>query len=396
MAVWDPSQGAFPTGGGGYYPGGNAPQGAAPTTPPPVDGAGTTMPSDQTQTGTIGGGETIGGPVPGTFGGPGGYTPAPSGYDPNVGYSPPSYGASGGGGGGGGSLVGGSSGGYAYGGGLQQYPAGGSTPSLFDPSNPSYGQFNNSTGAGSSGGARSLGGTTSGTPSYGQTGGGINPGGPGDWIGNATPYAGGPSSQFGNAGYQPGTPNQQNALTMSGFQQGGIGAAPQTAYNQYQSMVANPTSMTDNPAYQAIMNASLQATQRAALAHGGNGGGTQAAELAQTGAAVAGQYIPQMAQMYQGAAQQELGNWNTQQQTNLAAGQLGNNMYGTQGQVNLGQGNLANNMYQNTANNQFNRGIAYTNAQMQNANTGSAQLAYAQNQPANQYFQNQLTMSGMG
>lgn len=262
------------------------------------------------------------------------------------------YAASGGGSGGG---VTGGGGGYAPGQGLQQYPA--SNNGYPAPGAPGTlegfkGDF--------SGGGQPLGSTVKGTPTYSQTGGGFNPNSNAYTI--AKPYDSGP----------------QNMMTMAGFKSGGAGAMPQTAYNQYQNMLSNPTDMTANPAYKAIMDASLQATQRAQLAHGGNGGGTMMAELAKTGAGVAGQYLPQMAQMYQGGAQQEAGNWNLQNQNNLQYGNLGNNMWS------------------NAANNQFNMGTAYSNLAQGAQNTQTAAMAQAQMQPANQYFQNQLTMSGMG
>lgn len=315
----------------------------------------------------------------GTFGGYGdngfGSTPAPSGYDPN--FSPSPYGspgqvgannAAGGGGGGGGYGMGGgssySTGGSGYwapGGGLQQYP---------DSSN-TYGQSNMGGGSagiggpaarGGGGANQPLGSTVQGAPNVGQTGGGFDPASPRNPFNQAQPWQGGP----------------QGMMTMAGFKSGGTGPMPNQAYNRYQGMLADPTSMSANPAYKAIMDASLQATQRAQLARGGNGGGTMAAELARTGAGVAGQYLPQMAQMYQGGAQQEAGNWALQNQSNL------------------GYGNLGNNMWSNAANNQYLLGNAY--GQMQNgaANTQGAALAQAQMQPANAYFQNQLTMSGLG
>ncbi len=322
--------------------------------------------------------------------------------------------------------------------------------------------------------------------------------------GSMNPYQGGPQGYLTMSGFNGQQSPLGQSLGTAGFQRGGIGGPQTQAYNQYQGMLADPTSMSANPAYKAIMDASLQATQRSSLAQGGNGGGTMAAELAKTGAAVAGQYLPQMANMYQQGAQQEIGNWQAQNQANqnagalgtsmyggqnqanLGYGQLGSNLYGTAGnqavqagdiglrgynsgvnalgagaaqqsqnyglenqanlgygnlganiygtqnqanigagnigsnlfgqtnnanlglgnmgvnaygvqnQANLGYGNLANNMWTNAANNQYNLGSAYGNMQMNGANTQSAALAQAQMSPANNYFQNQLTMQGMG
>jgi hypothetical protein len=216
-------------------------------------------------------------------------------------------------------------------------------------------------------------------------------------------------------------------MTMAGFQGGQMQGPDTQAYNQYQGMLADPTSMTANPAYKAIMDAATQATQRQGLARGGNGGGTILAELAKTGAGVAGQYLPQMASMYQQGAQQEIGNWQTQAEQNLGAGQLGAGLYGTAGnqalgfgnqagqmynqgmgqlgnaaqlggqlygiqnQANLGYGNLANNMWANQAQDQYNRTIGYGNMQNDAVGQAGPARAYGQMSPTMQYYQNQLT-----
>ena len=275
-----------------------------------------------------------------------------------------------------------------------------------------------------------LGGTQSGSPAIGQMGGGFDPNSPINPFNQAQAYQGGPQSFFpqtgfqpgqqytpgqfmGQTGFQPGNTDPTQYLTMAGMQQGGIGGPDTQAYNRYQSFLENPGDvMGNNPAYQAIMDAATQATQRQQLARGGNGGGTILAELAKTGAGVAGQFMPTLANMYQGGAQQEIGNWQAQNQANLGAGNLGQGLFGTanvanlgygnlglgmstQGNAaNLGYGNLANNMWNNAAQDQYNRAMAY--GQMQNgaANTQSAALAKAQMNPANQYFMNQLTMQG--
>ncbi|HEY6022455.1 MAG TPA: hypothetical protein VIY48_22115 [Candidatus Paceibacterota bacterium] len=162
---------------------------------------------------------------------------------------------------------------------------------------------------------------------------------------SSNPYQGGPQNYLTMSGFNPQQAGLNPSMGAAGFKQGGIGGPDQTAYNRYQGMLSDPTSMSANPAYKAIMDASLQATQRAGLAQGGNGGGTLAAELAKTGASVAGQYLPQMANMYQQGAQQEIGNWGAQNQANLQAGGLGASLYGQQNQANLGYGQLGGNLY---------------------------------------------------
>ncbi len=197
------------------------------------------------------------------------------------------------------------------------------------------------------------GGGRPGQPGQGQSNSQIpqapNTGPPGNKITSSAPWAGGP----------------QGYMKQTGFKQGGVGDMPTMANNLYGNFLQNPGDvMGNNPAYKAIMDASLQATQRAQLAHGGNGGGTMAAELAKTGAGVAGQFMGQLGNMYQGGSQTEADRWNTQSRGNLAAGQLGGNLW------------------QGAAADQFNRGVAYTNAQT-NANTEAGRGAWANQQNQN-------------
>lgn len=361
--------------------------------------------------------------------------------------------AGGGGGGGmGGGSSGSVGGGYAPGQGLQQYPDSSNTynQSTMGTGGANGGQL--APGTSKVGGNQPLGSTTQGTPSYGQTGGGFNPnsnaytiaqpygGGPQTMMGQTGFQGGGagtPSSQYGSTGFKQAGPmdqsmtnqyqgmmqnpmqglqtaqsNQnpyqggpQNYLTMSGFngqqaglnpslstagfQQGGIGGAPQAANQQYQNMLSNPTDMTANPAYKAIMDAATQATERTGLARGGNGGGTLQAELAKTGASVAGQYLPQMASMYNQGAQQETGNWNTQNQANLQAGGLGGSLYGSQNQANLGYGNLGGSLYGTSGN----QAIGFGNQALQGYNTGVQNLGQgAQQQGTNYGLQSQANL----
>ena len=206
---------------------------------------------------------------------------------------------------------------------------------------------------------------------------------------SSNPYQGGPQNYLTMSGFNGQQAGLNPSLSTAGFQQGGIGSAPQTSNQQYQNMLSNPTDMTANPAYKAIMDAATQATERTGLARGGNGGGTLQAELAKTGASVAGQYLPQMANMYQGGAQQETANWGAQNQANLQAGNLGGNLYGSQNQANLGYGNLGGSLYGTSGN----QALGFGNQALTGYGQGVTQLGQgAQQQTQNYQAQNQANL----
>ena len=169
-------------------------------------------------------------------------------------------------------------------------------------------------------GGGAMGQSTQGAPGYRMGGGSTasavqnqGPGGAGNFLNSTQPYG-----------------DINKYLTMAGFKQGGAGTPPTDLYSLYAQFLKDPTSMTANPMYKAMMDASTQATDRKMSAGGYNGSGNILAELQKTGMGVAGAYLPQMADMYRGGANTEMANWLGQVQGNTAEGNLGVNMYNSQ------------------------------------------------------------------
>ena len=125
------------------------------------------------------------------------------------------------------------------------------------------------------------------------------------------PYAGGASSYVQNA-------------------QGQNGVMPTTLMDQYKAFLTGPDGMLNSPMFQAIKDQGLQATERAQLARGGNGGGGLQQELQKTGTGLAANYLTNLSDIYKGGAVTESGRYGVQASANQGAGQLGLSQYGAE------------------------------------------------------------------
>lgn len=107
----------------------------------------------------------------------------------------------------------------------------------------------------------------------------------------------------------------------------GAGAMPTTMRDIYSAFIQDPSSMNSNPMYKNMMEAGLQAAERGARSRGFSGSGNLLTELQDRGTGIAGQFLPQMANMYQGAASNEASRWGTENQGKLAGSQFGLNQW---------------------------------------------------------------------
>lgn len=272
----------------------------------------------------------------------------PASYSPT--YSQPSFG-------GGGSFGGGNS----YGLPTVRGSAGGATSGNAGPVN--YGSGGGGGGGGAMGGstssgqsARSINDAATLASLRASSGGGD--GGSNGTFGGSRSIVAGPVPDVGQMAqpFMGGPP---------GFGKGGAvgaGAMPTAMRDIYANFIKDPSSMESNPMYKSMMQAGLQAAERRARGRGFSGSGNLLTELQNRGAAIAGQFLPSMANMYQSAASNEANRWGMENQGNLAAGQFGLNQW------------------QAAANDQLNRASA-------NYGAGQDQTAMIRNLQTQQQFQ---------
>ena len=204
-----------------------------------------------------------------------------------------------------GSAPGSAGGGAGAGGGMSNGFSGGSSATqINDAAHQAALRAQNGGAGGGSGGTGAGGTPVSSSIQYGQ-----NP----DVGAMANPYGAGGSFQA------PSPPGMPQKTPM-----------PQTMMNQYQNFMADPSSMNSNPMLKSMMDSGLKASERAMAARGFNGSGNMATELQERGMGIAGQFLPTMANMYQGGAQTEANRWNMQNQGDIQSGQLGLNTWQAQ------------------------------------------------------------------
>ncbi len=133
-----------------------------------------------------------------------------------------------------------------------------------------------------------------------------------------------PGDYMTNAGWKPLDQTQlaQDASNWAGFKQGGIGEMPHDLYDTYANLLKNPDDLAKNPAYAAYNQQGQQAAERALQARGMNYSGNIVQQLQQDSAGRWAQYFPSIAQTYNQGAGMEAGRWQTQNQQNMAAGNL--------------------------------------------------------------------------
>lgn len=108
------------------------------------------------------------------------------------------------------------------------------------------------------------------------------------------------------------------------------GVMPTSLMDQYKAFLTGPDGMLNSPMFQAIKDQGLQATERAQLARGNNGGGGMAQELQKTGTGAAANYLTNLSDIYKGGAVTESGRYGVQSSANQGAGQLGLQQYGAE------------------------------------------------------------------
>lgn len=122
-----------------------------------------------------------------------------------------------------------------------------------------------------------------------------------------------------------------------------IGATPMptTLMDKYKSFISDPSGGMNNPIFKSMMDSGLQAAGRQSAGGGFNGSGNILTALQDRGTGIAGQYLPQMAQMYGQGAQTEADRWRQENQGNVQTGQLGLNTWtaGANDQLNRASAN---------------------------------------------------------